>query len=65
METLYNLLNKKKEKLVHLVGFIIRVYHDARSPEHQVPRVFTCSEQELNHQCTSVLRWCYLVNGYQ
>jgi len=20
---------------VHLVGFIIRVYHDARSPEHQ------------------------------
>jgi hypothetical protein len=23
------------EKLVHLVGFIIRIYHDARSPEHQ------------------------------
>ena len=21
------------EKLVHLVGFIIRIYHDARSPE--------------------------------
>jgi len=30
----------KFEKLVHLVGFIIRIYHDARSPERQlhVPR---------------------------
>jgi hypothetical protein len=26
----------KFEKLVHLVGFIIRIYHDAQSPEHQV-----------------------------
>ena len=25
----------KIEKLVHLVGFIIRIYHDARSPELQ------------------------------
>jgi len=25
----------KFEKLVHLVGFIIRIYHDVRSPEHQ------------------------------
>ena len=24
------------EKLVHLVGFIIRIYHDARSPERQM-----------------------------
>ena len=23
-------------KLVHLVGFIIRMYDDARSPEHQI-----------------------------
>jgi hypothetical protein len=23
----------KFEKLVHLVGFIVRIYHDARSPE--------------------------------
>jgi len=27
----------KFEKLVHLVGFIIRIYHDARSPERQKP----------------------------
>ena len=26
----------KFEKLVHLVGFIIRIYHDARSPECEV-----------------------------
>ena len=25
----------KFEKFVHLVGFIIRIYHDARSPERQ------------------------------
>ena len=28
----------KFEKLVHLVGFIIRMYHDARSPERQIYR---------------------------
>ena len=26
----------KFEELVHLVDFIIRIYHDARSPERQV-----------------------------
>ena len=26
----------KFEKLVHLVGFIIRIYHEARSPEHRI-----------------------------
>jgi len=26
----------KLEKLVHLVGFIIRIYRDARSPERQI-----------------------------
>jgi len=26
----------KFEKLVHLVGFIIRIYHDARSSECQI-----------------------------
>ena len=29
------LLQKKIEKIVHPVGFIISVYHDARSPERQ------------------------------
>jgi len=26
----------KFEKLVHLVGFIVRIYHDALSPERQI-----------------------------
>ena len=26
----------KFEKLVHVVGFIIKIYHDARSPERQI-----------------------------
>ena len=28
----------KFEKLVHLGGFIIRMYHDARSPERQIKK---------------------------
>ena len=38
----------KFEKLVHLVGFIIRIYHDARSPEHQIkkPSVLSSSWNE-------------------
>ena len=28
----------KFEKLVHLIGFIIRIYHDARSSECQIPQ---------------------------
>ena len=32
----------KFEKLVHLVGFIIRIYHDARSPERQIRSVWLC-----------------------
>jgi len=27
---------KEIEKLAHLVAFIVRIYHDARSPEHQM-----------------------------
>jgi hypothetical protein len=27
---------RKFEKFVHLVGFVIRIYHDARSPEFQI-----------------------------
>ena len=30
----------KFEKLVHLVGFVIRIYHDARSSERQIPKLF-------------------------
>jgi len=30
----------KFEKLLHLVGFIIRIYHDAWSPERQIQNMF-------------------------
>jgi len=33
LQTLFN-------GLVHLVGFIIRIYHDTRSPERQTRNVF-------------------------
>ena len=37
----------KLEKLEHLVGFIIRIYHDARSPERQIQVVVDLSEPTL------------------
>ena len=43
----------KFEKLVLLVGFIIRIYHDARSSKRQNLLVFTCS-LILNFGCHSV-----------
>ena len=35
MQSFYS--KNKFEILVHLVGFIIRIYHDARSPKPQIP----------------------------
>jgi len=37
----------KFEKLAHLVGFIIRIYHDARSPERQKKYIIPCSSHKL------------------
>jgi len=31
----------KFEKLVHLIGFIIRIYHDARSAERQIQMILS------------------------
>jgi len=38
-------------KLVHLAGFIIRIYHDARSPERQI--VSNHSNAHTATQCTT------------
>jgi len=39
VRNMYSFIPKNKfEKLVHLVGFIIRIYHDARSAERQTGR---------------------------
>jgi len=35
----------KFEKLVHLVGFIIRIYHDARSSECQIHRAKVTADE--------------------
>ena len=51
-------------KLVHLVGFIIKIYHDARSPERQIQerlfvncdivstRALFCVGQVTYHRCS-------------
>jgi len=45
-ETCKVLFQKKFDKLVHLVGFNIRIYHDARSPERQTNNVFASAYSE-------------------
>jgi len=37
VRNMWSFISKNKfEKLVHLVGFIVRIYHDARSAERQI-----------------------------
>jgi len=38
----------KFEKLVHLVGFITRYYHDAQSPERQIRTLSNSYQGESN-----------------
>jgi len=44
----------KFEKLVHLVGFVIRIYHDARSPERQIQK----RKQELRKIIITFINEC-------
>ena len=39
---------------MHLVGFIIRIYHDARSPERQISKV--SKREELVHLVGFIIR---------
>ena len=42
---------------MHLVGFIIRIYHDARSPERQIKIVVvTITRLKFLHYITGLLR---------
>ena len=41
----------KFEKIVHLVGVIIRIYHDARSPECQIESSYLCPNLIHLHNC--------------
>jgi len=52
----------KFEKLVHLVGFIIRIYHDIRSPERQTLKcVCVCVWNSARIYCS---KFCHLFNCY-
>ena len=47
------------EKLVHLVGFSIRIYHDARSPERQIHRI-----NLVYYKCLSIREvWKFIVRN--
>ena len=37
---------------MHLVGFVIRMYHDAQSPERQTPYLFECDISLTSYRCT-------------
>jgi len=46
----------KFEKLVHLVGFIVRIYHDARSPERQI-RIKRPTNALWLYGCNFIAQW--------
>jgi hypothetical protein len=79
-ETCRVIYQNKFQKLVHLVGFIIRIYHDARSSECQINvavlptglwverrRLWFPAGDEKFFQSTQIFLWClpnYPFNGW-
>ena len=59
----------KFKKLVHLVGFSIRKYHDARSPERQRPRRFNACNTKfwsrVGKESNSHLAWDFPIWRFQ
>ena len=47
----------KFEKLVHLVGFIIRIYHDARSSERQMQSLYSIGDVWRKYIATVQSYW--------
>jgi len=56
---------KKFENLVHLVGFIIRIYHDARSPEHQKKNSWYSASQVIQLKIHILGNSCYSNHNVQ
>jgi len=58
------LFQKQIEKLVHLDGFIIRICHDARSPERQIDYFFLvsipCGNRHTYIQRSPLAKWIIL-----
>ena len=52
----------KFEKLVHLVGFIISIYHDAWSPERHIVRILP--HKVFKHQSTVIWKELHHVTSY-
>ena len=55
------------EKLVHLVGFIIRICHDARSPERQIRSsnsLFTSGERKCRTKSQNSVRKCDILHVF-
>jgi hypothetical protein len=56
----------KFEKWMHLFGFIIRIYHNARSPECQIHLMSQRQWQNYNNTCTCnnhFINFKYICNG--
>jgi len=49
----------KFEKLVHLVGFIIRIYHNARSPERQNFKKWFTIKTNSNSQTKTISNFAF------
>ena len=58
----------KFEKLVHLVGFIIRIYHNARSPECQIEvhlfHLITVYLSEISGMMCPLVYYCMHLQKY-
>jgi len=54
----------KFEKLVHLVGFIIRIYHDVRSHEHQIFTYMSSRITGTSVLCSSAVTIKHTFNTY-
>jgi len=49
---------------VHLVGFIIRIHHDARSPEHQIHVLGKCVKKLCDCHKTPTQKSCALHSNF-
>jgi hypothetical protein len=57
----------KFEKLVHLVGYIIRIYHSAQSPEHHIVSLlgFLDCTKMICRLCMGLSSSCCIFSSYQ
>jgi hypothetical protein len=53
----------KFEKLTHLVGFIIRIYHDARSAEREIPKGIIFDVVGLILVVEKLIHFCVTLNS--